>query len=115
MSSQLNDCVLRFNATNGNFVDVFVTNSAALDGPSDMTFGPDGNLRVVGRFNHRVVRFNGATGAFMDVLVTNNFSQPFGPRFGPTNDLLVVSGNGNQVQRFNGQSGRSLAPLPPVA
>jgi hypothetical protein len=85
-----------------------VTASSALDGPSDMVFGPDGNLYVVGRFNNRVVRYNGTNGAFMDIFATNNLSQPFGLRFGWDGKLYVVSGNNNSVQRFNGTTGAFL-------
>jgi hypothetical protein len=70
-----------------------------------MIFGPDQNLYVVGRFNHRVVRYHGATGALLGVFATNNLSQPFGLRFGPEGNLYVVSGNNNSVQRFNGTTG----------
>lgn len=54
VSSQLNDRVLRYDAATGAFIDVFVTPSAALSGPSDMVFGPDGRLYVVGRFAARL-------------------------------------------------------------
>lgn len=109
VSSQSNDCVIRYNATNGAYVDTFVAaNTNILFRPSDITFGPDGNLYVVGRFNNRVVRYDGTTGAFMDLFATNNLAQPFGVRFGPDGNLYVVSGNGSSVQRFNGTNGAFL-------
>ncbi len=75
------DSVLRYDATTGAFLDVFVApGTAGLDGPdAGMAFGPDNQLYVPSFNSNKVLRFDGATGAFVDVFIaqTNgNISRP---------------------------------------
>ena len=113
VSSQLNDQVLRYDATNGAFVSTLVSSNSngGLDGPSGMTWGPDGHLYVVGRFGNHVMRYDGTNGSFIDAFVpagAGGLSQPFGCQFGPDKNLYVVSGNNNRVVRFNGTNGAPI-------
>ena len=113
VSSQLGNEVLRYNATNGAFLGPFVStnNNGGINGPSGMTWGPDGHLYVVGRFGNHVLRYDGTNGNFLKTFVTNGvggLAQPFGCHFGPDGNFYVVSGNNNKVARFDGATGAYL-------
>ncbi len=112
VTSQLSDEVLRYNSATGAFADRFVSAAAngGLDGPSGMTWGPDGHLYVVGRFGNHVLRYDGTNGSFLALFVpsTAGLSQPFGCAFGPDGHLYVANGNNNRVSRFHGQTGTPL-------
>ena len=54
--------VLRYDGTSGSFVGDF----ASIQVPTDLAFGPDGNLYVSIWGSDRIVRFDGATGLFID-------------------------------------------------
>jgi sugar lactone lactonase YvrE len=85
--------------------------NGGLDGPSGMTWGPDGHLYVVGRFGNHVMRYDGTNGNFIDAFVpagVGGLAQPFGCKFGPDGHLYVVSGNNGRVVRFNSASGAPL-------
>src|SRR5688572_32858219 len=72
VASAGNDSVLRYNGTNGAFMDTFVTSgSGGLDYPVTLIFRPDGLLYVSSQLNDRVLRFNATNGAFVDAFVTN--------------------------------------------
>ena len=67
--------------------------SVGLDNPSDLTFGPDGNLYVSGGASHDVVRFDGSDGTFIDVYVDqtgNSLVSPKGITFVPGHQVTVV-------------------------
>ena len=113
ISSQLNNQVLRYNAISGAFIGALVSSNSngGLNGPSGMTWGPDGHLYVVGRFGNHVMRYDGTNGTFIDAFVpagVGGLAQPFGCKFGPDGHLYVVSGNNNRVVRFNGANGVPL-------
>jgi streptogramin lyase len=113
VSSQLNDQVIRYNATNGAYISTLISSNSngGLDGPSGMTWGPDGHLYVVGRYGHHVLRYDGTNGTFLNVFVPVNgggISQPFGCHFGPDGNFYVVSGNNSRVVRFNGTNGAPM-------
>lgn len=59
------DCVLRYDARTGAFVDVFVSPaSGALNGPdAGIAFGPTGDLFVPSYFTNRIERYSGGSGA----------------------------------------------------
>ena len=45
--------------------------SGGLNGTSDLTCGPDGDLYVSSQLNHSILRYDGETGAFIDVFVSS--------------------------------------------
>jgi DNA-binding beta-propeller fold protein YncE len=65
-----NGGVLRYNGQTGAFMDVFVGHgSGGLQSPTDLAFGPDGNLYIIRQDTDAVLRYNGTTGAFMDSFI----------------------------------------------
>lgn len=59
LANEGSDEVLRFDATSGEFVDVFVEAGAGgLDAPGGMVFGPDGVLHVASVEGNTVLRFD---------------------------------------------------------
>ena len=109
VASQGTDQVLRYNGTTGAPMGVFA--SGSFDGPEAMTYGPDGNLYVIGAFSNNVVRFNGATGAFIDEFVASGsggLSNPTDLDFGPDGHLYVLphgSLGSESVWKYNGSTG----------
>jgi CSLREA domain-containing protein len=71
VANEGSDEVRRYNAETGEEdASAFVTaGSGSLDGPTDLAFGPDGDLYVISRENARILRYNGSTGAFRDVFI----------------------------------------------
>ncbi len=60
VANEGSDEVLRFDATTGDFVDVFVAAGAGgLNAPGGMVFGPDGVLHVASVNGNTVLRFDG--------------------------------------------------------
>jgi DNA-binding beta-propeller fold protein YncE len=111
VSSQLNDSILRFNASTGAFLGTFVASgSGGLDGPSGIEFH-GGELFVSGRFSSRVYRYDGTTGAFELEIGAGALSTAFGLTFGADGNLYVASGGSNRVVRFDPQSGANLGDL----
>ncbi|MBK6769164.1 MAG: DUF11 domain-containing protein [Ardenticatenales bacterium] len=116
-SSRSTNEVLRYNATTGAFVGVFVSaGSGGLNGPQDLVFGPNGNLFVSSIFSNEVIEYNGITGAFIDEFVEDDpvtlvidedggLDGPHGLRFGTGGDLFVASINTDEVKRYNGTTG----------
>ncbi|MEK7403890.1 MAG: hypothetical protein AAB225_02160 [Acidobacteriota bacterium] len=104
--------ILRFNETTGAFLGVFAS-GGGLDGPTAMTFGPDGNLYVASFQNDRILRYNGITGAFMGEFVTaglGRLTRPVGMAFGRDGKLYVTStgwdeGLTGHVLRYEGTTG----------
>jgi hypothetical protein len=88
-------------------VDVFVpAGSGGLSAPTDLTFGPDGNLYVSSWGSDRVLRYQGPSGAqlggFIDAYVPPNdggLTEPNGLLFDAGGSLYVASFNGNDVLR----------------
>jgi DNA-binding beta-propeller fold protein YncE len=75
-----------------------------------MTFGPDGNLYVVGSGSNNVVEYDGTTGAYIRTLVaagSGGLSVPQGLTFDPSGQYLYVtsSGSANEVLKYNAQTG----------
>jgi CSLREA domain-containing protein len=71
VANQANDEVRRYNAETGQEdASAFVTaGSGGLDGPTDLAFGPDGDLYVISSGTQDVLRYNGSTGAFRGVFI----------------------------------------------
>jgi sugar lactone lactonase YvrE len=108
VTSQMNDRVVRFNATTGAYVDVFIS-GGTLDGPSGLAFGPTGDLYVAGRFSNNVLRYNATTGATVGSFAPTAFSQPFGIAVHPDNGTLyVANGSANQIRSIDPVSGSTL-------
>lgn len=64
------DSVLAFDALSGAFEGTFVASGAGgLDKPTDLDFGPDGDLYVVSRNTNNILRYHGETGAFLGEFV----------------------------------------------
>ena len=90
----------------------FITSgSGGLDGPKDITIGPDGNLYVASAANASVIRYNTTTGQLIGTFVTSGsgqLSNPSGIAFGPDGHLYVVSYGSNRVNRYHGTTGAFL-------
>jgi hypothetical protein len=100
--------ILRYNASTGAFVDVFVPfGSGGLRGVTCcMVFGPDENLYV--RRGASVLRYNGATGAFIDEFVpqgSGGLVTALVLVFGPDGNLYVGDVGTQSVRRYNGTTG----------
>jgi DNA-binding beta-propeller fold protein YncE len=104
--------VLRFNGTTGAFIDAFVPFSSDLGFPSDIVFGPDGNLYVSDTGfggGGNVLRYGGATGQFMGAFAIGGpLSEAEGIVFGPDGNLYVSNRGGDSVLRYNGTTGAFL-------
>jgi outer membrane protein assembly factor BamB len=103
--------ILRYNGTNGQFMDYFVP--ASIDRTNQLTalgFGADGNLYIAD-FAQGILRFNGNTGAYLDTFVPAGragLSQVSGLVFGPDGNLYVSGLSSNAVIRFEGGTGAFL-------
>jgi gluconolactonase len=108
VASAGSDAVLRYNGTNGAFIDAFVASgSGGLDYPVWLEFrGP--HLYVSSQLNNSVLRYDATNGAFLDAFVPANsggLNGPSGMAFGPDGHLYVVARFGNSVLRYNGTNG----------
>jgi streptogramin lyase len=109
VASMGTDQVLRYHGTTGAPMGVFA--SGSFDGPEAMTYGPDGNLYVIGAFSNNVVRFNGVTGAFIDEFVASGaggLSNPTDLEFGADGHLYVLphgSLGSESVWKYDGSTG----------
>jgi hypothetical protein len=87
--------------------------TAALSGPVQAVYGPDGNLYVTSIGNGQILRYNGQTGAFMDAFVSGIAHDssggfdvgPLGLAFGPDGNLYVTNDFTDEVQVYNGTTG----------
>jgi DNA-binding beta-propeller fold protein YncE len=110
VSSFDNDTVLKFNADTGAPLGVFVPpGSGGLNGPTGLTFGPDGNLYVSSFvLNNRVLKYHGTTGQFLGVFVdeaSGGLQGPMDLSFGPDGYFYVGSSYGGGVFRYDGSTG----------
>lgn len=121
VSSSSTDEVKRYNASTGTFIDNFVpAGGGGLYSPSDLTFGPDGNLYLLGV--GEVKRYNGTTGILIHTFVSGT-SGPLGHPtvmiFGPDGNLYVGSigvpifGSPGAISRFDGYTGAFIDNLAP--
>ena len=88
VSSFDSDTVLKFNAQSGAPLGIFVpAGSGGLNGPTGLTFGPDGHLYVSSFvLNNRVLKYDGRSGQFLGVFVDEGSGGLQGPMdlgFGP--------------------------------
>ena len=110
VSSFDNDSILRFDADTGASLGTFVpSGSGGLNGPTGLTFGPDGHLYVSSfTFNFSVLKYDGETGQFLSEFVASGSGgllTPMDLGFGPDGNLYVVSSYGGGVFRYNGTTG----------
>lgn len=110
VSSFESDSVLKFDADTGAPLGVFVpAGSGGLNGPTGLTFGPDGHLYVSSfTFNNSVLKFHGKSGRFLGVFVEGSSGGLQGPtdlRFGPDGNLYVASSYAGGVFRYDGGTG----------
>jgi sugar lactone lactonase YvrE len=102
--------VVRYNATTGAFVDVFVQpGSGGISGACGLAFGPDGNLYVSGSRSNTVVKYDGSTGAYLATFVASGsggLGAPGGMAFDPSGAYLYVASAGSaQVLKYNASTG----------
>ncbi|MCP4853691.1 MAG: hypothetical protein GY903_04270 [Fuerstiella sp.] len=117
VASAYTDEVLRYDATTGDFFDIFVAaNSGGIDHPDGMMFGPDSNadgkpeLYVTGWQSHSVVRYDGATGTPLGTYITtgsNGLNSPFSLAF-RNDEVYVTSAGTNQVLKYDADNGSYL-------
>ena len=82
--------------------------AATLQDPTDLVFGPDGDLFVSSAATSEVKRYDGTTGAFEGNFVTaglGGLEEAEGVVFGPNGNLFVVSELGNAVLEYDGTTG----------
>lgn len=105
VSSHDSSRILRFNETNGVFLDVFVSNSnGLLNAPHGLAFGLDGNLYVASAGNDRILRYNGTNGAYFDTFVeagAGGLDYPVAVVFRGDGYLYVSSQLNDRVLRFS--------------
>ncbi len=112
VASAGNDAVLRYNGTNGAFIDAFIPSAnGLLDYPVWLEFRPDGLLYVSSQLNHCVARFNATNGVFAGLFVTNGsggLNGPSGMTWGNDGNLYVVGRFGNHMLKYDGTNGAFL-------
>lgn len=109
--SRNNDQVLRYNATTGNFVDVFIDGAAnGLDRPTSVIWH-NGLVYVDGFNSGNIQRYDQLTGAFVDEW-QSSLPSPHRMEISPDNGLLyVLAGDVNGVVRFDLETGNQVDVL----
>jgi len=102
--------ILKVNPNDSQSLQMFIPEgSGGLNAPSELLFGPDGNLYVQD-FNEdstvTILRYNGTTGAFLDNFITFSPGNQYdGILFGPDGDFYATSYDTNEVLRYDGSTG----------
>ena len=100
-SDWANDQIVRFDATTGAFVDVFIPSGrGSLDNPADLAIGPSGDLFVASGANNRILRYDGQTGSFLGTAAFN-VPTPIGMEFGSDGLLYVAARGSNSIVKVN--------------
>ena len=91
-------------STSGVFLGVFGEadkTQSGLDGPSGITFSPDGKLMFVSSARtNQVLQYNGTTGALLGVFSDESTFSPDGLVVGPNSNLFVSSSGSNEVLEY---------------
>lgn len=95
----------RYDGITSDFIDVFVDGKSegGLNGPTGLTFGPDGNLYVSSSRVGEILRYGGNTGEYIDL-----FTEQYGPNnlaFGPDGNLYTSNYYNNEILRLDGTTG----------
>jgi len=91
ISSGQSGTVLEYNATTGAFVKV-AASGGALQHPTGVVIGLDGNLLVADIQTNQVKRYNRTTGTFIDVFASTGLTSPQG---------MTIHGGALYVANFN--------------
>jgi len=94
--------VNQYDGITGALVGTFT--SGQVNGPRDITFGPNGNLYVV-NFGAAVVEYNGSTGDFIRFFVQGRGNGQESMVFTPSGTVLVSQFDNNQIDEFDGTTG----------
>ena len=81
------------------------TSGGNLANPEQHTFGPNGNLFVVGYGSNTVDEYDGVTGVFIRTVVDTHLVEPIGLAFGPDGNLWVSNGFSNDINEFDAVTG----------
>ena len=99
------DKIFRFNGTNGNFIDVFITkNKSGLDNPQGLSFD-DSFIYVSSYDNNRILQYTTDDGTFESEFVPSRDRGLFGP-VGTVVDedadvFYVTSSGGNRIFKYD--------------
>ncbi|NOK63753.1 MAG: hypothetical protein GFH27_549285n360 [Chloroflexi bacterium AL-W] len=103
---QIDGGVLRYQRTNGDFIDEFVGGGSLT--PNSIVFGRDKKLYLTDAASDSVKRYNGETGVLIDTFVSafsGGLETPRGLTFGSDQHLYVSSESNDRVLRYNKDTG----------
>ncbi len=104
VASTATDQILRYDASDGSFVDAFLTGILP-DKPEYLIFGTHDNLYVIDQGIDGVRRYNGTTGQYIDVFLpppSQSVVKPWGMVFDSDDNLYLSSaGDDRGVIRFS--------------
>ena len=103
--------ILRYNGTNGNFIDAFISpGSGGLANPADLLFDANGFVYVADR-NLGVLRYRAVNGAFVDAFIPagrGGLNSLTAIVSGPDGHLYLSDSRNNSVLRFHKDTGQFL-------
>jgi len=115
VGAQLTNNVVRY-SSNGTFLGILdPANTALLNSPQGLTFGPDGNLYVASSANDQILRYDPVTGDFLNIFASLGGAGHIGPidlTFGPDGNLYVTAFDNGMIVRVNGLTGAIMETKP---